>query len=550
MGGIDQMSRFDVDGSMGGSLSISSPAGSVFVMHVGSISSLGRIYLASGSITEIDVLTNITTATSGRTDATIATGAGDILLVNAGGSIRADITARGTHGSSTQGRIGQIIAGDHIGRFYNANEYGDPESATQFPALSGSTLNGPVLCIEASNGIDLIEADTMTCLIQPDRSSPQGTGNAPGKLEALVTRTGSFKGLIQCQGIQDNDTSTGPASVDIAGDFRGRARISDPGLGGFHGLFKVRGSLLPLTVNGTTYDGFVIPTGELHGQIIANAADASESWSSAVVVGSTTLSHTGGVYSTPSADLGGGAVGLAPFKFYDVDCIPPNNDFDHPSSPLSSDFADSAIPVIMRWYGPVKLPTGITNPMTLLIIEAQDPRPGHECEWIDLSNIFTATMHPDGDSRAIGIGSITHPRETVYRVRYNDYAMGESVFFECDQVEGNPPIDFSEDACDSGLDSYTFTVVPDCDANGISDVTEIINDPGLDLDSDGILNKCEFVNPCSCDWDGSGQLHVPDIFDFLSDWFANDPDAYNFGGTPGVPAIFAFLSCWFADECE
>jgi len=51
---------------------------------------------------------------------------------------------------------------------------------------------------------------------------------------------------------------------------------------------------------------------------------------------------------------------------------------------------------------------------------------------------------------------------------------------------------------------------------------------------------------CDADWCQDGSVGVPDIFCFLSDWFANDPIARNYGGTNGVPAIFAFLSVWFA----
>ncbi len=51
---------------------------------------------------------------------------------------------------------------------------------------------------------------------------------------------------------------------------------------------------------------------------------------------------------------------------------------------------------------------------------------------------------------------------------------------------------------------------------------------------------------CDADWCRDGAVGVPDIFCFLSAWFANDPEARNFGGNPGVPAIFAFLSVWFA----
>ncbi len=51
---------------------------------------------------------------------------------------------------------------------------------------------------------------------------------------------------------------------------------------------------------------------------------------------------------------------------------------------------------------------------------------------------------------------------------------------------------------------------------------------------------------CVADWCQDGAVGVPDIFCFLSAWFANDPAARNFGGSPGVPAIFAFLAAWFA----
>ncbi len=51
---------------------------------------------------------------------------------------------------------------------------------------------------------------------------------------------------------------------------------------------------------------------------------------------------------------------------------------------------------------------------------------------------------------------------------------------------------------------------------------------------------------CPADFDRDGSRGVPDIFAFLSAWFALDLWAYEFGGTPGVPAIFAFLGVWFA----
>ncbi len=52
---------------------------------------------------------------------------------------------------------------------------------------------------------------------------------------------------------------------------------------------------------------------------------------------------------------------------------------------------------------------------------------------------------------------------------------------------------------------------------------------------------------CAADFDGNGTREVPDIFAFLSAWFAQDPRA-DIDGVPGigVPDIFAFLSLWFA----
>ena len=46
------------------------------------------------------------------------------------------------------------------------------------------------------------------------------------------------------------------------------------------------------------------------------------------------------------------------------------------------------------------------------------------------------------------------------------------------------------------------------------------------------------------DWDCSGGVTVPDIFAFLSDWFAGRGDFDN-NGVNEVPDIFSFLSAWF-----
>ena len=52
---------------------------------------------------------------------------------------------------------------------------------------------------------------------------------------------------------------------------------------------------------------------------------------------------------------------------------------------------------------------------------------------------------------------------------------------------------------------------------------------------------------CPADFNGSGVLNVQDIFDFLSAWFASNPNAdFNHTGGIGVQDIFDFLAAWFA----
>ena len=92
----------------------------------------------------------------------------------------------------------------------------------------------------------------------------------------------------------------------------------------------------------------------------------------------------------------------------------------------------------------------------------------------------------------------------------------------------------------SGSDTAALAIVrPD----GIAPVRfrcRVINSCGTTLTAPAELTVC------FADYDCSGAHAVPDIFAFLSAWFAGDPAAFEFGGTPGVPAIFAFLSAWFA----
>ncbi len=92
------------------------------------------------------------------------------------------------------------------------------------------------------------------------------------------------------------------------------------------------------------------------------------------------------------------------------------------------------------------------------------------------------------------------------------------------------------------------------DEDGIADGTITVGTGAswsfYDFNADGVIDAADVAAldaPCIADFDGDGVRAVPDIFAFLSAWFAQDPrsDIDGLGGI-AVPDIFAFLSLWFA----
>ncbi len=86
-------------------------------------------------------------------------------------------------------------------------------------------------------------------------------------------------------------------------------------------------------------------------------------------------------------------------------------------------------------------------------------------------------------------------------------------------------------------------------ANGINNARQIIAAARQGFSGPiGAVLLTPIVTPCLADWDGNGTREVPDIFAFLSSWFANDPRAdLDASGMPvAVPDIFVYLSAWFA----
>ena len=68
----------------------------------------------------------------------------------------------------------------------------------------------------------------------------------------------------------------------------------------------------------------------------------------------------------------------------------------------------------------------------------------------------------------------------------------------------------------------------DCNANGVSDATEIAGNPALDCNSDGVLNSCEIAQGAA-DCDGNGVPDACQVTTTVSAWGAGGP---GFTGSP------------------
>jgi len=175
-------------------------------------------------------------------------------------------------------------------------------------------------------------------------------------------------------------------------------------------------------------------------------------------------------YSAVSSTLGGGAVGLAPFRLYREDCVPasPANG-PSPSIQLSST-NHLPNPILLRMYGPVRKDTTVTNGPPIYIERRVDFSNGQQI-WLDVTSAFTYTI----SGRTISINSAQPLPAGVYvawPMLANNTNFGYSRLL-CDQVAGNVPVTnfqytfalvnglFGGGPCIADVDDGTMTGTPD-----------------------------------------------------------------------------------------
>lgn len=149
-----------------------------------------------------------------------------------------------------------------------------------------------------------------------------------------------------------------------------------------------------------------LPAGGLKGQVIINDDLTDGLWLGPASIGSTVISPASSgnaqspFYRIPSSTLGGGAIGLAPFLLYDVDCEPqaltdPNN------PPATSGVLESAfnglsdVPVKVRFYGPIKRRT-VSSWQQAIKVECRDLN--STCGWMTADMTSAFIVRGPGDS--------------------------------------------------------------------------------------------------------------------------------------------------------
>ncbi len=226
-----------------------------------------------------------------------------------------------------------------------------------------------------------------------------GTTTSSGILRNLTTTVGPFVGSIDAE-LMDS-IPLQQSGVSIAGNLDAD--------------FTIRRYLIAdnVTVNGWLPAGRTIKlgqgwwdprimtfTGGLAGQVIFNSLNqGNQLWTGQVrigPVGNQILLSPTPYYTMLSSQIGGGAVGLAPFQGHAEDCSPPHG----------SNITSAGIPnneVILRHYGPVLWATGM--PVTVEYGWAQFPN--LPSSWTDITRDFTVGAYDPASPRQVRVIPVT-----------------------------------------------------------------------------------------------------------------------------------------------
>lgn len=476
--------------------------------------------------TEIAHPVNVGTAFDGITriqagriypDGDITIGSGNVVSIVAFGlsspsttpAIDADINILG-------GNLGLLQSGTSGSTSINGNFEGKlnvPDGAiNEFVVYNGDIIgpaatppSTPVNRIIAKNGIGSITADAIDCDIITNYTNPMTTGTTTGYLETLITNSGNLKGQLTTRGIGIPGSSA-TFGVSIAGNVDGTIDVAESVLAptGVPGITignnLAAGSLIRVrnSLQGTTANGGIKIEGEkgLKGQVIINGNLNSSQWQSDVDVQGTSAvvelrpdGFGAAGYTTPSADVGKGAVGTVPYRLYKSDCAVPGRTDGVPAD--GSVFyvvpSQMASGIDLRFYGPVK--AKVTGVAPLRVFKPFSGTNG-EAYVADLTCFTEQVIRPtdvDASMRDRTVRIKTAPGVSTFPIGYYKITSLDptdpSVQYRCDMDPNTPDPLRTTLVCDlatnssgvapgvSYFDVY-FVVVEDCNTNGVADSGE------------------------------------------------------------------------------
>lgn len=521
------MTNVYVQGDLRGSVSVG-PLSSIHSLWVG-----GNLGMPDQDPVRVYVSGNILNLTAGAINADMS-----LLENGASGQIHSlEVTTGNLKGSIRCHRLGEVVGGAGTPRFHVAGNLDAGMTITRdirVPFFVGGsytaarTISGslvPNVITTGTGQFDNPAADPSdSMLFQGDFAGAMtlGTPIAAGlaSINRNININGSMTGSITTT--QDLD-----AGINIGGELAGRVEF---GGGVRSGRTILVGSPLTgeVSVGGSLLGNIVVPGGGLSGQVIVNAANVSGGWSGMVSVGGSNPFTPIPTYIAKSSNIGGGAVGVAPFQPHYDDCTPAHDSTGPTGFVQPTAFAVAgATPVIFRSYGPVQPTSGF--PLSLAVAVEQYVNG----TWTSRSNYFNIAFKPAGSSgRQIALSSSGAGQPPVGQYRMRPVAL------QCARVAGSPAPTWSS--------PYLFRIETDCNNDGQGDQSQIAASPTLDADVDGVLDQCQAPPACPCDVNGSGGITVQDVFDFLAFYFQAAPQAdFNHSGNVTIQDVFDFLGCYF-----
>lgn len=219
------------------------------------------------------------------------------------------------------------------------------------------------------------------------------------------------------------------------GNVSATASVECPG--GLAGKIIIANSLL---------GSLTLPSGGLIGQVIVNASNGSGVWSGNVTVGSTTLSPTTNYPNTESS-LGGGAVGLVPFRLHATDSVPGVAGAPGGALPFGA-VKNGSQTIRLRHYGPVKV--GVSG--APVKVEYLAP---YTSVWQDVSTQFTYGFgNSSRDVILTAIDTLASPFTLIGQFRVSP------VNLVCDQVTGSPAVaNYPEPSGTAGTRGFSYFTV-------------------------------------------------------------------------------------------